>query len=80
MSNPTDVRLVLGGPKKGEVWVNGVNLANVVGTIALYAPPGGPPHLTMQLVPDRIHVQVEGVDVAYECAFCGRPMDPPEEP
>jgi len=75
MSKPTEVKLVLGGPC-GEVWVDGVNLANVVGTITLDAPPHGPHVLTMELVPDRIHVNVEG-DVQFRCDHCGQPMDPP---
>ena len=58
--------------------MDGVNLANVVGTIELTAPPGEAPHLVMQLVPTEVLVVETAADIEFKCVACGRPMEKPD--
>lgn len=65
MSDPIDVKLVLRGGCKSDIIINGVDLAKVVGLVELSAPPGGPAHLTLHIVPDTIEVQVPSAEVGW---------------
>ncbi len=76
MSDPIEMRLVLGGPI-GEVWVDGVNLAKQVGLVTVHAPPGGPTVITMEVVPDSVILDVQG-EVEFKCVACGQPVNRPE--
>lgn len=65
MSDPIDVKLVLRGGTKSDIVVNGIDLAKVVGLVEVHAPPGGPTHITLHIVPDTCEIQLPAPDVVW---------------
>lgn len=79
MSKQAEVKLVLRQGVGGEVLVDGVDLAGVVGTIELESVPGKELHLVMHLVPHEVLVETTA-DIEFRCFACGKPMEKPEAP
>ncbi len=78
MSEQTEVKLVLGGIK-GEVWVDGKDLAGVVGTIEMVSEPGQGVCFIMNVVPQHTIVEAQG-EVEFKCVACGQAVDRPDPP